>query len=256
MSVTVITTLHNDGYNLYGSRNLKTWFSFFPDNWKIVYYAEKHEPAAHPRLEVLDFNKECPDWENFYQGVIKHLQNHPTPKDQKIINWHKKALRWSFKMFALLNAMKTVNSRYLVWLDADVFATRTPDAGWIEKCLDGNAMAAQLEFIKAGGHVETGILILDLHHQDISKIYDWISLGYVQQRILDEDKAWDGIWMAKLVQSKTVAWNNLNMVIQSNVARAFSNGRLTWLTHHVGKYKFKETGISARSGRSPEQELL
>ena len=253
MSVTVVTTLHQDGYNLYGSKNLATWAQYFPSDWNIVYYAEKHTPLLDPRVSVVDFNELCPEWDTYYASV-KERSNGIT--DVKRLNWFKKALRWSFKMFTLLHAIKNTNTRYLIWLDADVVATDLAPTEWIETCLNEKCLAGQLEFIKAGGHVETGILIIDLHHPDISKLYDWVKLGYVDGKILDEEKAWDGIWIAKLVQSGTIAWNNLAMVIQGDVARAFSNTRLSWLTHVVGKPKFRKTEISARSGRSPDQELI
>jgi predicted nucleic acid-binding protein len=81
-------------------------------------------------------------------------------------------------------------------------------------------------------------------------------LGYVEYKILEEEKAWDGIWIAKLVQSNTIAWNNISMVIQQKVAKAFSDNKLKWLRHRVGKHKFQETKISARSGRTVDNELI
>ena len=256
MTVKVITTLHKDGYDLYGQKNLNSWANYFPKDWKMVYYAEKHSPELNERTTIVDFDECCPEWNNFYDVVKQQLNRDPAKDDPKRINWYKKALRWSFKMYAVLHALKNTDTRYLVWLDADVVATASPTADWIEKCLKNTCMAAQLEFIKAGGHIETGILIFDLHHPDIHKIYDWIKTGYVDGEILKEEKAWDGIWMAKLVQTNTVSWNNIDMVIYQNVARAFSDPRMSWLTHRVGKNKFRTTVISARSGRSPGQELI
>lgn len=253
MSVTVVTTLHKDGYDLYGKNNIATWVQYFPTDWNIIYYAEKHVPDLNPKIQVVDFNEMCPSWDDYY-STVKERSSKET--EVKRINWHKKALRWSFKMFTLLHAIQNTKTRYLIWLDADVVATKSSPNKWLETCLNNQCLAGQLEFIKAGGHVETGILIIDLAHPDISKLADWISLGYVDQRILEEEKAWDGIWMAKLVQSGNIAWNNLPMVIQGNVARAFSDDNLSWLTHVVGKPKFRKTNISARSGRSPDQELI
>jgi hypothetical protein len=237
------------------SREVSSYTPYGDD--KGLYVSRTWDTKTEQSFMELDpSGKEGLAWQDFYNAVKNKINSIPQQLDVKAMNWYKKALRWSFKMFALLNAMKTVNSRYLIWLDADVFATRTPDAGWIEKCLDGNAMAAQLEFIKAGGHVETGILIIDLHHPDIDKLYNWIKLGYRDFKILEEEKAWDGIWIAKLVQSNTIAWNNISMVIQQKVAKAFSDNKLKWLTHRVGKHKFRASEISARSGRLPKNELI
>lgn len=255
MTVKVITTLHKDGYDLYGKLNLRSWSKYFPQDWKIVYYAEKHQPEFDERIEIIDFNETCPEWEGFYSAIKESYEKKKT-RDQKILNWHKKALRWSFKSFSLLHALKNSSCRYLIWLDSDVIAKRTPVDNWIELCLNKKCMAGQLEHIKAGGHVETGVLIFDLEHPDIKKIIDWIDLGYNKYKILDEDKAWDGIWMAKLVMSNTISWNNLEMVVKSDVARAFSNDSLKWLAHKVGKRKFQSSNFNVRSGRTEENELL
>lgn len=254
MSVTVVTTLHKDGYELYGVNNLNSWAHYFPSEWSIVYYAEKHTPQLSNRVRILNFDEVCSNWSDFYKQIQADVSKYNN--DEKRINWYKKALRWSFKMFAVLHAIKNTNTRYLIWLDADVVATGYPPQQWINSCLSGQCLAAQLEFIKVGGHVETGILIIDLHHPDVDILYNWIKLGYIDKQILKEEKAWDGIWLAKLVQSDKISWNNLKMVIKKDTAQAFSDVQLKWLTHRVGKKKFADSGISARSGRTPDQELI
>lgn len=256
MTATVVTTLHKDGYKLYGQENLKTWDRMFPKDWNILYYCEKHNAVLPARITILDFDQTCPGWEDFYY-TVKNKYSQENTVDIKRKNWYKKALRWSFKMYTILHAMKNCKTRYLIWLDADVKASRPADPNWIVGCLNDTALAAQLEFIKAGGHIETGILIFDLEHKDSQKIYDWIYKGYVNFEILEEDKPWDGIWLAKLLlQKNVVSWNNLNMVIKSNVAKAFSNKSLSWLVHVVGKTKFKTSELNVRSGRTVDNELI
>lgn len=256
MSVKVVTTLHEDGYNLYGSEHIASWAEHFPIDWKIVYYAEKHTPKFAERVSVVDFDIECENWQSFYTAVKDKLDLDPRKDDVKVMNWYKKALRWSFKMFTLMHALKNTKERYLIWLDADVIAVHQPRDNWVLDCLGHKCLAGQLEFIKAGGHVETGILIMDLYHADIDKLYNWIKVGYVECKILEEDKAWDGIWIAKLVQSNTVAFNNIAMVIQQKVAKAFSDNNLKWLQHRVGKRKFDNSNVNERSGRMQSKELI
>lgn len=256
MSVTVLTTLHEDGYQLYGKENLSSWSRYFPRDWDIVYYAEKHQPDLDSRIKIKDFDIECLDWQDFYSEVKRRLEIDPLKLDSKRRNWYKKALRWSFKMYALLDCLRNSKSRYVIWLDADVHANRIPAVTWIENCLQNKCVAAQLENIKAGGHIETGILIFDTRHPDISKIIDWIDLGYKKYKILDEDKAWDGIWMAKLLKTNTVSWNNLWMVHLEKTARPFTDPNLSWLSHRVGKRKFKDPDFDVRSGRTKNQELI
>lgn len=256
MSVTVITTLHQDGYNLYGKENLESWCEFFPSDWGITYYAEKHKPEFSNRISVVDFDHHCPTWQTYYDAVKNKLAADPLKTDNKRKNWYKKALRWSFKMYALLDSLKNPKTRYVVWLDADVEARQQPKDQWIEQCLNNACIAGQLEKLKAGGHIETGILIIDTQHPDISKIIDWIELGYVKFKILDEDKAWDGIWMAKLLQTRTVSWRNLQMLELNKTAKPFTHENLSWLSHKVGKRKFDNSNFDVRSGRNKDQELI
>lgn len=256
MSITVLTTLHKDGYDLYGKENLDSWARFFPVSWNIYYYSEKHQPDLDKRITILDFDESCPDWQKFYSTVKNKLDRDPLKNDSKRKNWYKKALRWSFKMFALLDILERKPSRYVIWLDADVRANAGPPSQWIERCLQNKSLAAQLENIKAGSHVETGILIIDTHHPDISKIINWIDRGYRKYNILDEDKAWDGIWMAKLLATNTVSWNKLWMVQLEKTAKPFTDNSLSWLSHRVGKRKFDNPNIDIRSGRTKDQELI
>lgn len=255
MSVSVITTLHKDGYDLYGHENINAWANFFPRDWNIFYYSEKHKPKLDKRITVYDFDERCSEWENYYQEVKKRF-NADINKDSKRKNWYKKALRWSFKMFALLDALKNINSRYIIWLDADVKSKNSPPTNWIESCLKNKCIAAQFEKIKAGGHIESGVLIIDKQHPDVKKIIDWIELGYAKYKILDEEKAWDGIWLAKILQTNTVSWNNLWMLELERSARPFTDDNLLWLSHKVGKRKFKDPNYDVRSGRKKDQELI
>lgn len=254
-SVKVITTLHQDGYNLYGKNFIQTWIKFFPQEWQIDYYAEKHEPEFDKRIHVLDFNKSCTGWQEYYDHILSCVNSLDTKKDKKTINRYKKALRWSFKMFALLHALENANTRYLIWMDSDVYAKAHPSEQWITAMLDNKCMAGQVERVKNFTHVETGILIIDLEHPDLPKLISWIKKGYVEKDILKEPKPWDGAWIGKLYDLKLIAFNNIWMLTRNNHAKAFSNQRLQWLVHKVGDDKFPEE-YSGRSGRTLESELV
>ena len=260
MSVTIITTLHEDGYNLYGKDFVSTWAKFFPADWNIIYYAEKHIPALPERISIIDFNNTCPEWYNFYTHVKQLADLLDPKKDKKSINRLKKALRWSFKMFTLKHALENSQSRYIMWLDSDVRADKVPPKNWIENTLENQAIAGQLEHVKGFPHVETGLVLVDCWHPDITKIIDWIDLGYNQKKILDEPKPWDGAWIGKLFESNDVACKKIKILQhdrgdKGSHARAFSDPSLNWLVHKVGDHKFVD-GFSGRSGRTADSELI
>ncbi len=255
MSVHVVTTLHEDGYNLYGKQYIKTWEKFFPEDWTIDYYAEGHTPTFGSRVRVLDFNNTCTEWTEYY-NYIQHQVG--SIKGKKQINRYKKALRWSFKMFTLLHALKTSTSDYVIWLDADVYATSKPKDRWIQTILNNKCIAGQLETVRGFPHIETGIIPINRTHSETHKIIDWIEQGYVHKKILDEAKPWDGIWIAKLNSLRIVDMNILSILIRqkNNIqAKTSSNDNLKWLVHNVGDKKFGNA-YSGRSGRSKQAELI
>jgi len=257
MSVHVVTTLHADGYNLYGKNFIKTWEQNFPSDWTIDYYAEGHTPEFGNRVNVLDFNETCIEWQDYYKYIQCQVK---TITDKKEINRYKKALRWSFKMFTLLHALKTSTSDYVMWLDADVYACSKPASGWIEKVLNDKCVAGQLESIKGFTHVETGILPVNMNHPEVDKVIKWIEKGYVQKEILNLSKPWDGAWIGKIYDLKIVPMNVLWMLERQKngipvIAKAFSSNDLNWLVHYVGDKKFNDS-FSGRSGRTSETELI
>ena len=253
--VKVVTTLHQDGYNLYGKDFIKTWINFFPSEWQIDYYAEKHEPDFEQRVRVLDFNKNCREWQDYYEYITSCVNLLDPKRDRKQINRYKKALRWSFKMFTLIHALQNSDTRYLIWLDSDVYAKTSPPDGWIENMLDGKCVAGQVERVKNFTHIETGILIIDLQHLDIPTLIKWIKKGYIQREILDEPKPWDGAWIGKLYDLKLIEFRHIWMLQRARTAVAFSDRSLNWLVHKVGDEKFPEE-YSGRSGRTVESELV
>lgn len=256
MSVHVVTTLHQDGYNLYGKDFIKTWEKQFPKDWTIDYYAEGHVPEFSKRVNVLDFHSTCTEWQDYYKFIQKQVS---IVTDKKQINRYKKALRWSFKMFTLLHALKTSTSEYVVWLDADVYAKSKPTDNWIETILNNKCVAGQVEKVKGFTHVETGILPIHLKHPDAFKVINWIQHGYVHKQILKEPKPWDGAWIGKMYDHKIVPMNVITMLIhekgERSIAKAFSNQQSKWLVHKVGDSKFNNT-YSGRSGRTKESELI
>jgi len=259
MTVEVITTLHEDGYNLYGKDFIRTWTLYFPQDWNIVYYAEKHTPEFNKRVTVLDFDNECPEWADFYDYIIELTKNLDSKKNKKQINKYKKALRWSFKMYALLHALKNSKARYLLWLDSDVRATTSPRDNWIKSSLKDKCIAGQLEHVKGFPHVETGLLVIDMHHSHVKKLIHWIEDGYINKKILNESKPWDGAWMGKLFDKGYISCNPIRMMHlekgNKNTAKSMSHETLRWLTHKVGDHKFTND-ISGRSGRTKNSELI
>lgn len=251
-TVKVVTTLHEDGYNLYGKTFIPTWIKYFHTHWDIFYYAENHTPHFNNLVHLLDFHTVCPQWQKFYNHVKKLKED---TKNKKEINRLRKALRWSFKMFTLLHALENTKHDYLIWMDSDVYASNSPNEKWIQQVIGSSCFAGQRETVKGFTHIETGIIVINMKHKDIPKLINWIKQGYIEYKILNENKPWDGAWIGKLADSGDVDFKNISMVTTEKHAKAFSGKSLKWLHHRVGDAKFPND-YSGRSGRTNTSELI
>ena len=126
--ITVVTTFHKPGLELYGQRFLDSWAEHVHPDIKLKVYTEKCSPInpdedsisiipAEHVLEKLNFFKET--WKNDPKanGIPPENIKARRPRD-----WHKKfkwdAIRFANKTYAVFDAA-TKAEDWLVWMDAD-----------------------------------------------------------------------------------------------------------------------------------------
>lgn len=126
---TVITTFNARGYNLYASRMIDTFLRTWPSNIRLRVYAENCEVMQRaPNLEILDLHGVSPGLCNFKQrwgDVAKangDISNEPRLNQRKDVHKHFKwdAIRFSHKVYAIFHASGSVDSEWLIWMDADM----------------------------------------------------------------------------------------------------------------------------------------
>lgn len=250
----VITTFGKTGKELYGNQFLQTFLQHWPNDIKLTVYYEDWKPdLLDDRIEYLDIDKIIPevnDFRDYCNSCIDQL-----PKDERVqkrINWYNKAIRWSFKSFVMYKELERKDSRYIIWLDGDVSTLKKPDLLIAEKTLNGCAYASQLEFIKGADHCESGYVVFDTNHTDCDKIIDHIKNGYLNRKILELNKPWDGFWLALMIK-QGISFNNLNKD-KVGIGKTFTNRYLfDVLNHNVGNRKLKDNGLHHITGREENE---
>lgn len=128
MDLTVITTFHKAGYELYGKRMIETFIKNWPKQVKLYVYAEDCEVVeTAPNLIVKDLHASSPELVSFkekWKGVPKangDVSSDPIRSKRKDagkgFKWH--AIRFSHKVYSIFACAKECDTEWLMWMDAD-----------------------------------------------------------------------------------------------------------------------------------------
>jgi len=222
--VAVVTTFAKDHIDLYGKRFVDSFKTNC--NYSFYVYAEDFN-AKDIDNTVIDFYAAIPEHKKFKETIEQKLVL-ATRKEQ---NRLRKALRWSYKSFVIINALETIDADYIVWIDADVVTVNPIPNDLIEQLCGSHLMMCYPQKLDDGLHIESGFVIFNKRHQQI------------QQQLLKIKKPWDGYWLAHLIST--------NQSIRKNtreVSAPFGNIK-QYFKHQVGKRKFDSTGLNKFSGR-------
>jgi hypothetical protein len=126
MKYTVITTFHQEGLELYGQTMINSFEQHWPESVELVVYAENCNPITNKSnvrvIDLLAANK------SLRKFLKRHARNPEAnggqgPHNQNI--WSQKksfkwqAVRFCYKVFATQHAADTLDTDWLIWLDAD-----------------------------------------------------------------------------------------------------------------------------------------
>jgi hypothetical protein len=128
--ITVVTTFHKPGLDLYGQRFLDSFAKNVESKIKLLVYAENCTPInPNPeQIKVLDSFEALPKLNAFKAkwGNVPHangdITNHPARQGRS--DWNKEfkwdAVRFANKTYAVYDAC-TRSKDWCVWMDADTF---------------------------------------------------------------------------------------------------------------------------------------
>lgn len=234
-SVAVVTTFAKDHINVYGKRFVQSFKKYC--NYPLYIYAEDFK-SEDIDYEVVNFYDSIPQHKEFKKN-IEQLKNTANPKES---NRLRKALRWSYKSFSTIHALENIDADYIVWIDADVITLNTVPNDLVERICESHLIMCYPQSLSEGIHIESGFVVFNKRHSNISQVVEHYKNGYHKNQILTIQKPWDGYWLSELVHANLQSDCKL-------VTTPFSNIR-QYFKHDVGKSKFRETGLNKYSGRS------
>lgn len=234
-NIKFVTTFSANGYQVYG----KTWIKSFLektksyDNITAKIYVNGMDLSDfnYDKIDIVDYDIEIPqqqEWVEFYRSRAKHDQ------------WNKDlAIKFSYKSFVMLDALKKINDGYVIWLDADCEFISDDFDTWPKDLLDDKFMACQREH--GSEHVESGIIIFDSEHEDKQKYIDKFQLLYMNEKEFNAfGQFFDGFAVGRTLNTININYIDLNQGyglggIQSDPTCTFLNPQIrSRFVHNIG----------------------
>jgi len=129
--ITVVTTFHKEGLDLYGQRFLDSFAQRVDKRIKMLVYAENCSPVNPDpsQITILEAQSVLPKLSAFKERWDKDPKANGIPPDaikaRRPRDWHKKfkwdAIRFANKVYAVFDACVRTKKDWCVWMDADIF---------------------------------------------------------------------------------------------------------------------------------------
>lgn len=159
-----VTTMSQAQYENHGRDMLESVEKYMTGG-QLYLYADFVPEREYENVTVVSFSDACPNHAFFarqFQAVqnqhITAAINSQTYEDQKMFLFD--GVRFSYKMFVLIASAASLESRYLVWLDADTVMTDHFSSFWvIDKLTTRDSFVTYLG--RVAPYTETGFLLFD-----------------------------------------------------------------------------------------------
>ena len=182
MKYAVITTFHQPGLTQYAQTMIDTFEQYWPDTVDLYCYAEDCRPiATKPNVHILDLHQQCPDLVQFkkkYQDVpwANGMEMKETGLPFKDNNFKWDAVRFSNKVFTVIDAIKNINADWIIWLDADSKTHSSVSLEFLQRVCPGSYFVSYLGR-RPKYHSECGWVAYNTRHRDAQQFsIDWRDL--------------------------------------------------------------------------------
>lgn len=232
-NIKFITTFNSNGYYVYGQSWIESFLEFTKeyDNITAEIYVNDMNLSLFDfgsKIKVLDFNLAIPQhstWVNMFKEKSTHD------------SWNRDlGIKFSYKSFVMLEALKNNNDCYVIWLDGDSIFKSYDFENFPEKLLSENFLACQRE--SGSEHVESGIIIFDSQHKDKQLFIDCMNFFYSDLNAFNEfGQFFDGFVVGRTINMINIKYIDLNENygkggIQSDPSCTFLNPELKKRFHH------------------------
>lgn len=233
-----ITTFNYNGYNVYGQSWIESFLEFTKnyDNITAKIYVNDMDLIDYgPKVKMVNFDTVIPqhkDWVSMFRQHSNHDQ------------WNKDlGVKFSYKSFVMLDALKTNTDCYIVWLDGDsIFKSYEFDT-FPKDILNNTFIACQRE----GGseHVESGIIIFDAEHSDKQKYIDKLEFFYMNPNEFNNfGQFFDGFATGRTLNKINIDYVDLNK--DFGIIGIQSDPNCTFLNPEIGKRFHHNIGITGK----------
>ena len=172
-------TTFNLNKHQYGVEMINSFFANWPDDITLTAFIEKSaeldDRTVKPKIIIRDFDEYVPEYKNFVEK-FKH-------KEKYTNDFRFNVFRFAHKVYAIAKALEKVNSKYLIWLDADIKTYKKIPLEFLDTLVDDNIYLSYLGrkgiSIKHLTYSECGFIIFNTQHeiqktfwQNMMKMYD------------------------------------------------------------------------------------
>ena len=246
MTTAVCTTFSKDGYDLYGHRMIESWIKYWPTDIQLYVYVENFNiKETDPRIVQIDLNQVSPELLKFKQhSQDLLLQN---TKDKKWKSRIEKTVKWCHKVYVISHALKNYKFDYLIFLDGDTYTKDNIPNTFAIDLVKNHLIGVHYENISLGQHIETGLIVFNVNHPQMSKFKEIYTSGYNTLEIYNMDKTWDTFWLLRLIQEY-----NLDVIDLAKNKRGpiFGHPLIhNKIVHDVGTKKYLKAGYNKFTGK-------
>ena len=255
MKYTVITTFNQAGLDTYGQRMIDTFEQRWPATVDLIVYTENCQPrVTRPNTKIFDIFQVSADRKSF----VEHHKNNPEANggigphnkhlwsEKKQFKWQ--AVRFCYKVFAVRHAIDTVDSDWLIWLDADSHTHSSVSESWLDSICSPDSLACYLGR-SDNYHSECGWVAYNRRHPlTLQFVQDFAEL-YSQDKIFNHGE-WHDSYIWDVVRKKYrdthgAYFHNLNPEPNTKglAGHPFINSELGRVMDHI-KGKRKSQGHS------------
>lgn len=219
MTISVVTTFHQAGYDAYGKRMIQTFLQNWPREVKLYVYAENCQVTeTAPNLIVKDLHSASSDlvtFKNKWSGVPKangDVSQDPVRSKRrdagKGFKWH--AIRFAHKVYAIFDCARPADADILLWMDADTICHSPISMQDLHKMIPADSELCYLG--RKGKYSECGLYSMNLRSPNIQaflkefqRVYDEAENGIFQLEEWHDSFVFDAV-RNKFPQMRQLDW--------------------------------------------------
>lgn len=198
---TVVTTFNQEGLEIYGQKMINTFEQYWPDSVDLVVYTENCNPiTTKPNVRVVDLLEANKSLRKFLKRHSNNPEANggPGPHNQGIWSAKKsfkwQAVRFCYKVFATQHAAETIDTDWLIWLDADSHTHSPVTEQFLSKVCPENYLISYLGRTDRY-HSECGWVAYNLGNLLAGQYIEYFANMYETDKIFDYPEWHDSyIW--------------------------------------------------------------